>query len=69
MSFLRVTDMKIDYMAGILNKYSSFVGFPVELNGARVNTVEPLWIQDPKSVTDGDHTNFYRFVPGLIKTR
>jgi HSP90 family molecular chaperone len=27
----------------IILKYSNFVGFPIYLNGEKVNTVQPLW--------------------------
>ncbi|MCL4134057.1 UNVERIFIED_CONTAM: hypothetical protein GTU68_003846 [Idotea baltica] len=35
----------------ILTKYSSFVSFPIELNGAQANTIEPMWLKDPKQVS------------------
>ncbi|KAL7637037.1 UNVERIFIED_CONTAM: hypothetical protein RMT77_012795 [Armadillidium vulgare] len=46
----------------ILKKYSSFVGFPVELNGIQINTVEPIWLKDPKLVSIDDHNQFYKFI-------
>ncbi|KAJ2723358.1 hypothetical protein GGI07_002711 [Coemansia sp. Benny D115] len=49
-------------MDGIIKKYSNFVGFPISVNGEKVNTVEALWTKDKNSITDEEHTDFYRFV-------
>ncbi|XP_012538686.1 heat shock protein 75 kDa, mitochondrial [Monomorium pharaonis] len=50
----------------IINKYSNFVGSPIFLNGKRVNTIQPLWMFDPKDVTPLQHAEFYRFVGNCI---
>ena len=47
-----------------LKKYSAFVGFPVTLNGERVNAIDALWTRNEKDVTDEEATAFYRFVSG-----
>ncbi len=46
----------------ILKKYSNFVGFPIYLNGNRVNTIEAIWLQDPKAVEESKHSDFYKYV-------
>lgn len=46
----------------IVKRYSNFVGFPIFLNGTRINTVEPMWLQSEKDVTEDDHKEFYRFI-------
>ncbi|KAI7862040.1 ribosomal protein S5 domain 2-type protein [Spinellus fusiger] len=46
----------------IIKKYSNFVGFPIHLGDSTVNTVEPLWTKDTKSITQEQHQNFYRFI-------
>ncbi|KAL3771347.1 hypothetical protein ACHAWO_007821 [Cyclotella atomus] len=46
----------------ILKKYSNFVGFPIFLNGKRVNTIDAIWLHDPKDVDDEKHTAFYKYV-------
>ncbi|KAJ2866090.1 hypothetical protein GGH94_001795 [Coemansia aciculifera] len=46
----------------VIKKYSNFVGFPISVNGEKVNTVEALWTKDKNSITDEDHTNFFQFV-------
>ncbi|KAL7534518.1 hypothetical protein ACHAWF_004859, partial [Thalassiosira exigua] len=47
---------------GILKKYSNFVGFPIYLNGNRVNTVDAVWLDHPKDVTEETHSSFYKYV-------
>lgn len=46
---------------GILGKYSNFVGFPIQLNGERVNTVEAIWLKNKEEVTDEEYSAFYKF--------
>lgn len=45
----------------ILGKYSNFVGFPIMLNGERVNTVEAIWLKNKDEVTDEEYNQFYKF--------
>ncbi|KAF5287143.1 hypothetical protein FQR65_LT12329 [Abscondita terminalis] len=51
-----------DTISGIIKKYSNFVGSPIYLNGKEVNTVQPLWLLDPKSITPQQHNEFYRYI-------
>eukprot|EP00574_Skeletonema_japonicum_P003577 CAMPEP_0201714254 /NCGR_PEP_ID=MMETSP0593-20130828/811_1 /ASSEMBLY_ACC=CAM_ASM_000672 /TAXON_ID=267983 /ORGANISM="Skeletonema japonicum, Strain CCMP2506" /LENGTH=744 /DNA_ID=CAMNT_0048203519 /DNA_START=21 /DNA_END=2255 /DNA_ORIENTATION=- len=46
----------------ILKKYSNFVGFPIFLNGNRVNTIDAIWLQEPKTVEEDKHSAFYKYV-------
>ncbi len=45
----------------ILQRYSNFVGFPIFLNGERINTVEALWLKSKDSISDDQYNEFYRF--------
>ena len=45
----------------ILAKYSNFVGFPISLNGERVNNVEAVWLKSKDQVTDEQYSQFYKF--------
>lgn len=45
----------------ILTKYSNFVGFPIHLNGERINTVEALWLKNKNEVTAEQYAEFYKF--------
>merc|ERR1719430_283370 len=46
----------------IVKKYSNFVGTDVKLNGEKVNTLQPVWLMDPKEVDPALHEDFYRYV-------
>ncbi len=53
---------KADRIKAILEKYSNFVSFPINLNGERVNTVEAIWLKSKKDVTEEQYEEFYKFV-------
>ncbi len=44
----------------IVSKYFKFIPTPIELDGERVNTGEPLWSKSPADLTDEDYKKFYR---------
>ena len=44
----------------IVKKYSNFVGTDVLLNGDKINTLQPVWLMDPKEVDSNLHEEFYR---------
>ena len=46
----------------VLKRYSSFIPFPVMLDGERVNAVDALWTRPPASVAEAEHAEFYRRV-------
>ncbi|MES1910913.1 MAG: hypothetical protein MHM6MM_003432 [Cercozoa sp. M6MM] len=46
----------------VLRRYSNFVGFPLFLNGKRINTVDALWRRSPSEVKQEEHEQFYRLV-------
>jgi TNF receptor-associated protein 1 len=45
----------------LIERYSNFVGFPILLNGTRVNEVEALWLKNKSEVTDEQYKAFYQF--------
>ncbi|MDO8542007.1 MAG: molecular chaperone HtpG [Opitutaceae bacterium] len=45
----------------ILERYSAFVSFPINLNGKRVNTVQALWLRNKNEVKEEEYTAFYKF--------
>ena len=45
----------------LIETYSNFVGFPILLNGTRVNEVEALWLKNKSEVTDEQYKAFYQF--------
>jgi len=46
----------------ILERYSAFVSFPINLNGKRINTVQALWLRNKNEVKEEEYTEFYKFV-------
>ncbi|KAG8433238.1 hypothetical protein GDO86_017498 [Hymenochirus boettgeri] len=51
-----------DRVREVVTKYSNFVSFPLYLNGKRLNTLQALWMMDPKEIGDFQHEEFYRFI-------
>jgi len=45
----------------ILTRYSAFVGFPVTLNGKKLETVQALWLRSKNEIKDEEYTEFYKF--------
>nr|XP_033819537.1 heat shock protein 75 kDa, mitochondrial isoform X2 [Geotrypetes seraphini] len=51
-----------DRVKKVVTKYSNFISFPLYLNGRRVNTLQALWMMDPKDIGEWQHEEFYRFI-------
>lgn len=45
----------------VLERYSAFVSFPINLNGKRINTVQALWLRGKNEIKDEEYTEFYKF--------
>src|SRR4051812_2914208 len=45
----------------ILERYSAFVSFPINLNGKRINTVQALWLRGKNEIKEEEYTEFYKF--------
>jgi molecular chaperone HtpG len=45
----------------ILERYSAFVSFPVNLNGKRINTIQALWLRSKAEIKDEEYDEFYKF--------
>ncbi len=46
----------------IIERYSSFVPFPIELNGKRLNTVQAIWARNRNEIKEEEYNEFYTFV-------
>ena len=46
----------------IIKQYSTFVPFPIKLEGDTVNTVQAIWTRSKNEITDEEYTDFYKFV-------
>uniref|UniRef100_A0A672NC63 TNF receptor-associated protein 1 n=1 Tax=Sinocyclocheilus grahami TaxID=75366 RepID=A0A672NC63_SINGR len=51
-----------DRVKEVVTKYSNFVSFPIFLNGRRLNTLQALWMMEPKDISERQHEEFYRYV-------
>jgi molecular chaperone HtpG len=45
----------------ILERYSAFVSFPVNLNGKRINAIQALWLRNKNEIKEEEYTEFYKF--------
>ncbi|MGH7808221.1 MAG: molecular chaperone HtpG [Thermodesulfobacteriota bacterium] len=45
----------------VLTRYSSFVQFPIRLNGEQVNTVQAVWMRNKNEIQDEEYNEFYKF--------
>lgn len=46
----------------MIQRYSSFVPFPVELNGKRLNTVQAIWARNKNEIKEEEYDEFYTFI-------
>lgn len=46
---------------GIIKKYSSFIQFPILVNGEKINTIEPIWVKNKNEVSEEEYTEFYKY--------
>ncbi|MGE4297096.1 MAG: molecular chaperone HtpG [Desulfovibrionaceae bacterium] len=47
---------------GVLKKHSSFIGFPILVEGDKVNTIPALWREPKFQVTEEQYKEFYSFL-------
>jgi TNF receptor-associated protein 1 len=46
----------------IINRYSNFVSFPIELNGERLNTVQAIWTRSKSDIKPEEYDEFYKYI-------
>ncbi len=46
----------------IVEKYSNFIGFPIDFNGEHLNTVQAIWMKNKKDVEAKEYEDFYKFI-------
>lgn len=51
-----------DSISRVINEYSSFVPFPIMVNGDRTNTIQAVWARNKNEITDEEYTEFYKFI-------
>ncbi len=52
---------KEEHVKGIIQRYSAFVQYPVNLNGEKLNTVQAIWTRSKSDVTEEEYKEFYKF--------
>ena len=50
----------------IIKQYSTFVPFPVKVEGKTVNTVQAIWTRSKSEISDEEYTEFYKFVGNAV---
>jgi molecular chaperone HtpG len=45
----------------IIERYSAFVSFPINLNGKRVNTAQALWLRTKSDIKEEEYEEFYKY--------
>src|SRR5210317_1984813 len=50
----------------IIKQYSSFVPFPINVEGKKVNTVQAIWARSKSEITDEEYTEFYKFIGNAV---
>jgi len=50
----------------IIQQYSSFVTFPIKVEGKTVNTIQALWTRQKSEITDDEYNEFYKFVANAM---
>src|SRR3954466_9952668 len=46
----------------IIKRCSSFIQFPIELNGTRLNTVQAIWARSKSDIKEEEYNEFYQYV-------
>ena len=50
----------------IIRQYSTFIPFPVKVDGKKVNTVQAIWTRSKNEITDEEYTEFYKFIANAV---
>lgn len=48
----------------IIQRYSNFINYPIQVNGEKVNLVSAIWSRDKRDITDQDYKNFWEHISG-----
>ena len=49
-------------LQSIVRQYSTFVPFPIKVDGEQVNTQRPIWVEPKSQVTDEQYAQFFQFL-------
>lgn len=57
---------KTENLKRIIKEYSSFVPFPILVNGERVNTIKAIWTKNRNEVSDAEYTEFFKYISNSL---
>ncbi|MBS3977945.1 MAG: molecular chaperone HtpG [Syntrophomonadaceae bacterium] len=46
----------------IIKQYSSFVPYPILVNGQKANTIQALWTKNKSEISETEYNEFYKFI-------
>ena len=52
---------KKEQIQTITQRYSSFVPFPIQVDGEKINTIDAVWLKNKSEVKDEQYKEFYKF--------
>ncbi len=50
----------------IIRQYSTFIPFPVKVEGKKVNTVQAIWARSKGEISDEEYNEFYKFIANAV---
>ena len=50
----------------VLKRYSSFVRFPINVNGEKLNTVQAIWLKNKSEISEEEYTEFYKYIANAV---
>lgn len=50
----------------IIQQYSTFVPFPVKVEGKTVNTVQAIWTRSKSDISEEEYVDFYKFIGNAV---
>ncbi len=50
----------------IIQQYSSFVPFPIKVEGKTVNTVQAIWARNKNEITEEEYDEFYKYIAAAV---
>lgn len=53
---------KADTLKRIVERYSNFISFPIEMNGSVLNTIQAIWARSKSEIKEEEYTQFYHYI-------
>lgn len=52
---------KKDKAKSVLERYSKYIAFPLNLDGEKLNTMQALWLKSKSEISEQEYKDFYKF--------